>query len=64
MVSRSRNSIVGKDLVWFIVLEDVNGLGWNSVLLHHEVLKVKNQCNCRDDIAQLSGGTSFCLGSP
>ena len=41
MVSRSRNSIVGKDLVWFIVLEDVNGLGWNSVLLHHEVLIVK-----------------------
>ena len=41
MVSRSRNSIVGKDLVWFIVLEDVNCLGWNSVLLHHEVLKVK-----------------------
>jgi len=39
MVSRSRNSIVGKDLVWFIVLEDVNCLGWNSVLLHHEVLR-------------------------
>ena len=41
MVSRSRNSIIGKDLVWFVVLEDVNCLGWNSVLLHHEVLIVK-----------------------
>ena len=61
MVSRSRNSIIGKDLVWFVVLEDVNCFGWNSVLLHHEVLILKSML---DDIAQLSGGTSFCLDSP